>query len=353
MERFGVLGGSHESKSEASGDNPLGDQTRSVTILGSVALVIGACTLTGCADAVPPPELSQANDLVHVADDTAARFAGTWELIDVERRNADGEVLPADPVDRLGYLMYDPAGYMGVVIQTGDREAYASANPTPEEAHEALRTYTSYFGAFSVDEAAGEVTHHLRGSLNPSGVGSNYVRGFEFREDLLTLQPPSGPSGIQSRLTWQRVPDRPELTPEHQRFIGFWEIDSIERRTESGELLPTEQFVDGFVLYTTSGHMAVHLMRAERRPPEGTQLTSEEALEAMRSYASYFGPVSLHEAEGYIVHHVIGQTNPGGIGTDAQRYYEFTDNQLILKPPPSTVDGERVQSALTWTRISR
>lgn len=353
MERFGVLGGSHESKIEPSGDNLFGNQARPFTMLGLIGLVIGACTLTSCADA-PQPEFSQANDLVNVADDSAVRFTGTWELIDVERRNADGEILPADPMDRLGYLMYDPAGYMGVVIQTGDREVYASANPTPEEAHEALRTYTSYFGTFSIDEAAGEVTHHLRGSLHPSGVvGSNYVRGFEFSEDLLTLQPPSGPSGIQSRLTWQRVPDQPELTPEHQRFIGFWEIDSIERRTESGESLSTEQFADGFVLYTSSGHMAVHLMRAERRPPEGTQLTSEEALEAMRSYASYFGPVSLHEAEGYIVHHVIGQTNPGGIGTDAQRYYEFTDNQLILKPPPTTIDGELVQGALTWTRISR
>ena len=324
-------------------------------ILGSVGLVIGVCGLTGCTEPVPPAELPVEADAVDPdgADDMTDRFTGTWELVGVERRDADGELLPADSRDRLGYLMYDPAGYMGVVIQTAGREAYASAAPTPEEALETLRTYTSYFGTFTVDETAGEVTHHLRGSLNPSGAGSGYVRGFEFEGARITLQPPAGPSGIQSRLTWQRVPDLPGLTPEHQRFIGFWEIDSVERRTESGESLPVEQFADGFVLYTTSGHMAVHLMRPDRPVPEGAQSTPEEALAALRSYGSYFGPVSLHEAEGYIVHHRIGNTNPGGIGIDAQRSYEFTDNQLILQPPPATVDGELVQSVLTWTRISR
>ena len=315
-------------------------------------MLVGMGTMTGCAEAVPPAVPPIDSDDAGVADVTA-QFAGIWELVGIERHNVNGELLSADTVDRSGYIMYDPAGYMGVVIQQGGRQSFASDDPTPEEAQEAFQTYTSYFGTFTVNAVASEVTHLLRGSLNPNGAGSDYVRTFEFSGDRLTLQPPISPAGIQSRLTWQRVPDLLELTPEYQRFIGFWEIDSIERRTESGESVPANQYAEGFLQYAASGHMAVHLMRPERRPPEGAQATAEEALAAMRTYTSYFGPVSLHETDGYIVHHRIGHANPSAIGTDAQRFYELSDNQLILKPPPTTVDGKVVQSALTWTRVSQ
>ena len=40
------------------------------------------------------------------------------------------------------------------------------------------------------------------------------------------------------------------------------------------------------------------------------------------------------------------------MGTDAQRFYEFAGNQLILKPPPAMVDGREVQSFIYWNRIS-
>ena len=350
-----------------------------ISLLRILGPVVVCWTLTGCENTVPSNALrngTSTETALLVTDterrghqrfgatgsnDTTSLFWGTWKLITIERHNAEGELLPTGTSDRIGYLMYDPAGYMGVVLQTRGRKTdtsklehlTSSEDLTPEEALEAFRTYTSYFGTFTVDEIAGEITHHLNGSLDPRGPGSDYVRKFEFSGDLITLQPLVGPAGIQSRLTWQRVPDLPELTPEYQRFIGFWEIDSIERRTESGEPVPATQYDEGFLQYSASGHMAVHLMRPERRPSEAAQRTGEEALAAMRTYTSYFGPVSLHETDGYIVHHRIGHANPSAIGTDAQRFYELIDNQLILKPPPTTVDGKLLQSALTWTRISQ
>ena len=250
-------------------------------------------------------------------------------------------------------FVHDPnAGSGPVSGGQVNRQTYADVRPTSDEAREALRTYTSSFGTFTVDEAKGVVTHHLRGSLNPSGAGSDYERAFEFSWDRITLQPPTGPSGVQSRLTRQRVPDLAELTPEHQRFIGFLEIASIERRTESGETFPATQYADGFILYITSGHMAVHLMRPYRQPYADTQATSEEVLA---------GPGQLHEllwsrepSPGRGVHRAppIDHSNPTAIGSNAQRSYELTGDQLILKPPATMVDGERVQSTITWRRLS-
>jgi hypothetical protein len=97
--------------------------------------------------------------------------------------------------------------------------------------------------------------------------------------------------------------------------------------------------------------MAVHLMRPGREPSTGTR--QEEALAAVQTYGSYFGPFSVHEDEGYLVHERIGNLSPRRTYTDAQRFYELTDTHLTLRPPATTNrDGDQVQSALRWVRIS-
>ena len=85
-----------------------------------------------------------------------------------ERIAADGTILPLPEAPspgaagEVGYIMYDAAGYMGVVIMPPERPVYASPTPSGEEAVGALGTYTSYFGTYSVNEAEGFLTHHLQ-----------------------------------------------------------------------------------------------------------------------------------------------------------------------------------------------
>src|SRR5688572_4222125 len=69
------------------------------------------------------------------------KFVGTWTLIATEQRDAKGQLItPATPPPpgRLGFITYDPAGYMGVVIMQGGRQKYAGAEPTPQEARAAV-----------------------------------------------------------------------------------------------------------------------------------------------------------------------------------------------------------------------
>lgn len=312
-----------------------------------------AFLMSGCADPTPssddsgPPPASETS-----ATSASDPFVGTWRLANIESRDGAGETIPREAPLSSGYIMYDAGGYMGVVIQGANRQPYAGERRTPEEALAALRSYTSYFGHFSVDEETQKVTHHLIGSLNPSGAGSDYVRGFEFEGNRLTLQPPARQDGGVTRLTWERVPDLEDLTDEHRRLTGFRQLLSIERTNDLGESLEVNQYEAGFIIYTTSGHMAVHLMRPGREPYADSQPTPEEAETALRTYASYFGPYTIHEDEGYLVHHRVGTTDPNSMGSDAQRFYELSDDRLILRPPPRTIDGREVQSALTWARLN-
>jgi len=218
------------------------------------------------------------------ADDAAAPFHGAWELVSIVRHSADGEELSRNE-SSTGFIMYDPSGTMGVVIQGADRAPYAIGEATPEETLAAYRSYTSYFGGFSVDPDEGAVTHHLRGSMNPGGAGSDYLRHYTFSEDRLTLQPPAGADGGIVRLTWRRLPPLADLTEEQRHFVGFWRFQGLARSDEEGAELPVERsYEDGLIVYTTSGHMAVHLVRPGREPFADGPPTAEEAAAAPRTF---------------------------------------------------------------------
>jgi hypothetical protein len=319
---------------------------------------IGLMVASGWPDATSTAKAAAQGEATKTSGGTVKdRLAGTWRLASTERRDANGKILPpqASPAaggsERVGYIMYDPAGYMGVVTMQAGRQKYAGAQPTPGEARAALTSYNSYFGRFTVNEAEGFVTHHLQGSLNPN-MAPDQKRFFELSGNRLTLIPPRGADGVQSRITWERVPDLPKLTPTHRRLIGFYKVVSNEQRNAKGEVVSSTPYQAGFIIYTASGHMAVHLMRPDRQKYAGAQPTPEGALNAISTYGSYFGPYSVHEAERYLVHHRIGNLNPGQVGTDAQRFYEFSGRRLILRPPPTTVGGQKVQGVITWERVS-
>ena len=78
---------------------------------------------------------------------------------------------------------------------------------TPEEVSAAFTGYVAYYGTYSVDEAAGVVTHLVAGSLFPNWVGGKQQRHFLLERDSLTLTTP--PIVLQGsewvfRLVWKR-----------------------------------------------------------------------------------------------------------------------------------------------------
>ena len=215
-----------------------------MALLGVLALVApSACGESGSTDAVADP--MPAADVS--AADPQTRFAGAWSLTRIERRDADGELVAPPIEDRLGYIIYDAAGYMAVTLMRPDREPYSEGGPTAEEALAQLGSFTSYFGRFSVNEAEGYVTHHLEGSLNPGGVGSDYQRFYTLTENSLTLQPPAGEDGSKLFIVWDRLPVLPEseLTDAHRRLFGFYRIESVSRETSDGESLSYDEYDTG------------------------------------------------------------------------------------------------------------
>ena len=77
----------------------------------------------------------------------------------------------------------------------------------------------------------------------------------------------------------------------------------------------------------------------------------EEIKAAFEGYGAYFGTYEIHEAEGFVIHHVEGSLFPNNVGTEQKRFFEFSGDKLILKPPPRQVGGAQVAPRITWQRV--
>jgi hypothetical protein len=280
-------------------------------------------------------------------DAAAARAAnaplvGAWTLV-------------GQPAGNLGYLVYDPAGFMTMAVQAAGRPDVGDRAYTPQDARAALDSYTALWGPFIADAARGAVTHQTFGALDPATSGLDVANGFTREGNRLTLRASPRAPGRASRLpdlTWERLPDLPTLTPTHRKLIGIWRFVSWDSRTGNGPANALSPGMTGFITYTASGHVIVHMMYPYRRRPVGPSPTPDESMAEYRGYTGYFGHYTVNEAENYVVHHIDATLNSGVVGTDFQRYLEFTGKRLTLKPPATKGPNGEVQTRLTWERVS-
>ncbi len=292
-------------------------------------------------------------------------MAGAWSLARIEPLGAGGEAVAPPVEDRLGSLVYDATGYLGLTIMAPDVAAGPAGGSTADETTAQSVGQVSYFGRFTVDEAAGVVTHHVAGNLHAdAGAAAEYRHPYTLNGNRLTLQWPADDDGSAASLTWVREPDSPAeaLTDAHRQLFGAYRIDSVTRHTTDAYEVDIGQYDDGYLIYTPSGQMSVHLLAAGRAPYDGENPANNETL--LRT-AHYFGPFSLNEMagcitcpgprdQGYLLHQPAGSDeSPDARPTEVRRYYEMTDTHLILRPPRHRdEEGREVITAFRWERLS-
>lgn len=139
---------------------------------------------------------------------------GTWELVSRFDRTADGRTTaePSLGGDPLALLIYDRNGHVAAQLMRRDRTSATravSATPSADPNNSgAVGGYDAYFGTYTIDAAAGTVTHRLQGALVPSDVGRVLTRRFRVRGDTLTIDfDARGPSAepVVRTLVWRRA----------------------------------------------------------------------------------------------------------------------------------------------------
>jgi Lipocalin-like domain len=128
--------------------------------------------------------------------EVANKLLGAWRYVGT-RINGGNWNRGANPK---GMIYYGPHGEMAVQIAPDVKRTRAGAVMTPDEALAAVKDYIAYFGTYTVDEAAGTVTHHRHDSLQPGDAG-DLVRRYELNGDRLVLRAPNSTLEV----TWERI----------------------------------------------------------------------------------------------------------------------------------------------------
>ena len=151
---------------------------------GASALALSALALGAIAGGVQT--LAGQESVRNVSVD---RFLGSWELVQWTATNQRGELTYPYGADAEGQITYTADGRMGAHLMR-----------PPTDPADAPPQHLAYWGTFTLDAAAGTVTHHVIGADRPNWIGSDQVRQFRFEgQDRLLL------SLGQQHLTWERA----------------------------------------------------------------------------------------------------------------------------------------------------
>ena len=126
----------------------------------------------------------------HAHNQSPSPIIGRWRLIAVEAHDDAGSVSYILGRHPHGQVMYDAAGNVYVLLFDPDRPQFASGDRlrgTSQEIQSAFEGSVAYYGRYTVDQAAGRVTHHVLGSTFPNWIGTDLVRYFKIDGQRLSL----------------------------------------------------------------------------------------------------------------------------------------------------------------------
>jgi hypothetical protein len=112
---------------------------------------------------------------------------GFWEHVFENRVNLTTGVTTPDTARAPSVIVYTPSGYVGVHFPPLNRQRFAGAEPTADEASAALRGYVGYFGALGV--YPGMVFHQILAGISPAQ-GTTLKRFFELKGTELNIRFP-------------------------------------------------------------------------------------------------------------------------------------------------------------------
>ena len=139
-------------------------------------------------------------------------LTGTWELLNRVTVTESGREIPPLFGDAIALVIYDGHGnfsaqFMKKDRQNGDQDPESGAPPPPNNSR-SVGGYDAYFGRYVVDDATGNVTQTLTGSLSPGNVGQVLTRRMSVENDELTIRVDTATEdGEPAVLTlrWRRV----------------------------------------------------------------------------------------------------------------------------------------------------
>ena len=139
-----------------------------------------------------------------------------------------------------------------------------------------------------------------------------------------------------------------------RELAGAWRLVSSEFRTSGGDVIyPLGEDALGQCIFTESGYMSGQLMK-QGRPQfaSGDQASGspEEIKSALEGFVSYYGSFELDLKARKLITHVEGSMFPNWVGNDQERFFELSEDRLILRTTPFAFGDAEFVGVLVWER---
>ena len=285
------------------------------------------------------------------------QFVGTWTLISQEQQGI------ALPYPR-GLLIHDSAGHALEIVTQGGRAAYdqlsksgssggTATTSSPVEALRAFESYAGFWGTFAIDRERSTITYIEKGDVHPSrtGLKENVIYQESGDRLVLTRRRDDATGSRTIRSEWERLPDLTELNATQRMLVGFWEWTAEERVDARGGVVASTSRAPSVIVYTPTGHVAVHFVPGGRTPFAAATPTGEEARAAISAYVSYFGTYGIYP-ESMVRHYLLVSIDPAGNGNIYPRLLNLREPTATLTLPPTTLNGVEVRNRVTVKRLS-
>jgi hypothetical protein len=131
------------------------------------------------------------------------RLIGTWGLVSLETRHADGTTTHRLGLTPAGRFMFDADDNFAGQIMDPDRDG-----DTPEG-------FLANWGEYDVDEERQTFTVHFIGAIQPATIGQRTVRHVSFKDDsggvAVFNTDPQVVDGVEEQtfITWEKISPAP------------------------------------------------------------------------------------------------------------------------------------------------
>jgi hypothetical protein len=141
----------------------------------------------------------------------------------------------------------------------------------------------------------------------------------------------------------------------NDKLVGAWKLVSAKYQAANSaakEIYGANPL--GLLIYNPNGKMAIQIFRVDRpRFAANDRLAGmpAETKAAFDGMLAYFGAYTVDEQKQTVTHHLAGAWFPNWVGTNQTRFFELTENRLILRTPPLDIDGAQMIGQLVWERV--
>ena len=161
---------------------------------------------------------------------------------------------------------------------------------------------------------------------------------------------------IVTHLETSRAPSAIKRSAALPQLIGSWRLVSRIVTQEDGTpiqdpgLGPTPA---GYLIYDSSGHMAVQIMRRSRSAAIDCATAATAPVnnsQALNGYDAYFGTFVVDETRHTVTHHLEGALVATDVGKSLLRGFEVAGDQLTLSVAIDSPEGKQIRT-LKWARV--